>query len=403
MPKRKPAGWPRYMEPKTVVGTIRYFWNAPTWARQKGCPIKSEALGSDFAVAKARCDEVLNPILDSFRTGGATDTSVKRLVVGTFDWLTAAYRRSPKYKAKYEYALGLVANHTLKDGRRLGEIALVSIQPGTADRLYERLRTGPTGNRRERAAVLAMVVAKRAWDVARRDHPNIIPRVNPFADVEVEYTPAKETRHASREELNLFVAAADAAGRVSLGTAAMLGFYWLEREEDIFLRMPWTDYRPREKPDSVLITHHKNHGSEKLELPLFDVDGSALWPEMMERLETVPRLGTLMVMRDQPDRRKKVHLPWATGGRNPMRYVQREVRRICELAGLPKDLSFTSFRHGGHTEGADAGLTDAQLRALGGHLTTASIVRYAKKTAHQRRTGARKRLEQRTNKGGLSE
>jgi hypothetical protein len=34
-----------------------------------------------------------------------------------------------------------------------------------------------------------------------------------------------------------------------------------------------------------------------------------------------------------------------TGGRNPMRFVQAEVRRICRGAGLPDDISFTSFRH----------------------------------------------------------
>jgi len=53
-----------------------------------------------------------------------------------------------------------------------------------------------------------------------------------------------------------------------------------------------------------------------------------------------------------------------TGGRNPMRWVQAEVRRICRAAGLPDDITFTSFRHGGHTDGADAGLTDAQMRAV---------------------------------------
>ena len=46
-----------------------------------------------------------------------------------------------------------------------------------------------------------------------------------------------------------------------------------------------------------------------------------------------------------------------------MRYVRAEVRRICRAVGLPEDITFASFRHGGHTDGADAGLTDAQMRA----------------------------------------
>ncbi|MDB5091793.1 MAG: hypothetical protein JWR09_5787 [Mucilaginibacter sp.] len=108
-------------------------------------------------------------------------------------------------------------------------------------------------------------------------------------------------------------------------------------------------------------------------------------------------------MRDAPDPRKKVNMPWMTGGNNAMRYVQSEVRRICRAAGLPEDLTFTSFRHGGHTDGGNADLTDAQMRALGGHKTTAALLRYAKETDTQRQVGARKRLDARTKKGNLSE
>jgi hypothetical protein len=35
-----------------------------------------------------------------------------------------------------------------------------------------------------------------------------------------------------------------------------------------------------------------------------------LWPELVARLDAAPRYGTLIVTRDQPDRRRKVHLPW---------------------------------------------------------------------------------------------
>jgi hypothetical protein len=38
-------------------------------------------------------------------------------------------------------------------------------------------------------------------------------------------------------------------------------------------------------------------------------------------------------------------------------------KEIIRAAGLRDELSFTSFRHGGFTEGADADMTDAELRA----------------------------------------
>jgi hypothetical protein len=45
-------------------------------------------------------------------------------------------------------------------------------------------------------------------------------------------------------------------------------------------------------------------------IPLYDEDGTMLWPELVARLDAAPRYGTLIVTRDQPDRRRKVHLPW---------------------------------------------------------------------------------------------
>jgi hypothetical protein len=61
------------------------------------------------------------------------------------------------------------------------------------------------------------------------------------------------------------------------------------------------------------------------------------------------------------------------------------------------------LRHGGTVEGADANLTDAQLRALSGHKTTAALVRYAQSTTQQRKAGARMRLNARTKGGQTSE
>jgi hypothetical protein len=253
-----------------------------------------------------------------------------------------------------------------------------------------------------RSALLSITVCRLAWNVAIRAQPTMVPVLNPFKGVEIEYE-AKTNRSATIAELAAFVAATDADDQPSLGTAAMIGFYWLQREEDIFKRFAWSDYKPAVAPDHVLIWHHKNRKTEKIALPLFDSDGTPLWPEMVARLETVVRTGTLVVMRDAPDPRKKVNMPWMTGGNNAMRYVQSEVRRICRAAGLPEDLTFTSFRHGGHTDGGNADLTDAQMRALGGHKTTAALLRYAKETDTQRQVGARKRLDARTKKGNLSE
>jgi integrase len=407
MRRRKPHGWPSYLTGKKLSGsTVAYYWQPPTWARKRGCVVAAEALGTDYAEAKRRCDDILNPQFQAWLHSGEID-GTRGPLPNTFAWLVAVYKTSPLYlrcsagtRADYDSVLSMVVDHRLKDGRSFGILALKSITPGAADRLHARLTEGGRGNR-QRTAKLAMDVCRRAWQIAHRDKPTLVPLENPFARMGLSYRP-KVTRAATEGELSSFVAKADELGWGSIGTAALIAFFWLQREEDIFSRLAWSNYRPKDAHDSVRIFHHKN--DVLVDVPLSDIDGSDLWPDLVPRLDRQPKLGTLIVMRDQLDPKRKLHLPWATSAVNPVRHVQRVVARICKAAALPPEITFTSFRHGGHTDAADAGLTDAQIRALSGHKTAAMVTLYAKQTRDQRLAGARKRLEaRRTKRGNLSE
>ena len=411
------------MVPKRVKsGATAYYWSPPSWAKKNGCPLKAEALGSDYARAKQRCDEVLNPQFDAWRIGADAGAVQDRPPPGTFNWLVAIYKTSPRYterpaktRKSYDSVLRLVSRYELKDGREFGTLSLSSIAPGAADRLYAKLKVvqepvlddggkpliGNDGKpliktrERTRTAVLAMRVCQIAWKTTRRDKPEIVPEANPFADMKLSYT-ATETRPVTHRELLKFVKAADDAGEASLGTAAMIAFYWMQRQIDIISRLSWVQhYRPVENPDIARVYHHKT--GELVDMPLYDEDGTVLWPELMDRLDNAERRGTLIVMRDKSDRRRKTYLPWKED------YFRHRVAEIRAAAGIDPEAKFMGLRHGGHTEGADADLTDAQLRALGGHKTPSMTVLYAKRTMKQRREGARKLLTARTNKGVLSE
>ncbi|GJD47817.1 hypothetical protein OPKNFCMD_0528 [Methylobacterium crusticola] len=158
--------------------------------------------------------------------------------------------------------------------------------------------------------------------------------------------------------------------------------------------LSWIHYRSLAAPGLVQVFHNKT--GELVELPLFDADGTVLWPELMERLDAAPKHGTLIVTRDRLDRRRKAHLPWGED------YFRHRVADIRETAGIDPEVKFMGLRHGGNVEGAEADLTDAQLRTLSGHLTTAALLRYAQATPKQRQAGARKRLDARTKKEALS-
>src|SRR5277367_3233807 len=72
------------------------------------------------------------------------------------------------------------------------------------------------------------------------------------------------------------------------------------------------------------------------------------------------------------------------------------VKDIVVAAGIRTELSFTSFRHGGFTEGADSDLTDAELRAAGRHRSARQLPTYAKRTRKQLVSVATKRRSERT-------
>ena len=85
MPKRKPAGWPKYMvDKKLKSGLTAYYWGAPSWAKPAGCTMGSISLGTDYGAAKERCDTVINPQFDAWRTKG--EVSAEQVSNhGTFD------------------------------------------------------------------------------------------------------------------------------------------------------------------------------------------------------------------------------------------------------------------------------------------------------------------------------
>lgn len=59
------------------------------------------------------------------------------------------------------------------------------------------------------------------------------------------------------------------------------------------------------------------------------------------------------------------------------------MKDIVAAAGIRPELSFSSFRHGGFTEGADSDLTDAELRAAGRDRSARQLPTYAKRARKQ--------------------
>jgi hypothetical protein len=252
---------------------------------------------------------------------------------------------------------------------------------------------------RRRSANVAMTACRRAWFVGQRAQETKVPQINPFSRMGLKTRapgqPARETPTATWDELIAFRMVAKKLGYRSVGTAALLTWEWLQREEHVFGAFEISHYRPKERPNSVKIVHPKN--GEEAWWPLFDETGEPLFPELMSELDVIKEtivLG-LIFRRDHKHRRSHMPLPWITE-RKDLRYLRNVVKKIVVAAGLRTELSFTSFRHGGFTEGADSDLTDSELRAAARHRSTRQLPTYAKRTRKQLISGSKKRREERT-------
>jgi hypothetical protein len=404
-PPRTALPLPRHVLRKPLrSGGHGYFFNISTKARKAGCTMRNEALGTDYAAAVQHAENVLLPAFDAWLKGDTAAPSSPVAAAGTLDWLFAEYRADrrytkldPKSRRNHENGFKLVGGHVLKDGRRLGQARVTAITTAIIDPLYEALlllkdADGNVIGERRTTVNHAMKSCRRAWNIVARRHPGKLPHVNPFAQMGLQSSD-RETPTATFAELQAFRVKAVEMGLHSLATAALIGWEWLQREVDIFATFDVSHYRPKDRPDTARVIHHKT--KEENFVPLFK-NGKPLYPELMAELDAIKRerIGGLMLCRDWRDRG-----PWPTWPKPDQpdfTHLSRKVKEVIRAAGLRDELSFTSFRHGGFTETGDAGLTDREIMAQGRHRSVKVLPKYVKRTTDQVATGAQKRRASRT-------
>lgn len=413
-PIRSAQKLPRYVQRKRLAhGAVAYFFAPPTWARAQGCPVDAEPLGTDYDVALRRAEDVLLPAFDSWRSRGLSDMVPIGPAIGSFDWMVASFKQQQKFrdtdahtKRTYENGTKLFADHVLTDGARAGSKMVADFTKGFVDAVFAKLLViesiDAQGNvvrrERRRSAIAAMGACRRAWFVMHRAEEKIVPADNPFAKMGLKkLAPGerkRETPTATWDELQLFRAEARRLGYGALATAALTAWEWLQREEHLFGAFEISHYRPRERPNSVCVVHPKT--GEEAWWPLFDETGQALFPELMPELDAIKAsmVSGLVFRRDHGHRKRRELLPWMAEG-GGFDYLRATVKEIIRSAGLREELSFTSFRHGGFTEGADSDLSDAELRAAGRHRSARQLPTYAKRTRKQLVSVAQKRRAER--------
>ena len=411
---------PRYMVERLMADRrLAFYWTPRKSDMEGGFPLKAQPLGYDRSEAERRCDgdpnvpgdRGLNGALDDWRRGLPPNTGAP--VHGTLKWLFHRYestraflRISTRTQKDYRRFLGLIVDTALRDGGKLGDLALTSISARAVDRVYELLSAptkaaksaskprknktppAPTGlegdpkhRRRLRQANKCIDVASWAWLQVRRLHPAVVPAENPFADVTRDYR-TEETKPATRAEAYVLANALADLGHPSLGLVALVGFEWHQRPENVLAgHLQWSHYRPADRPHAVKVVHAKTN--ELVWLPLEDEEGP-LFPEIEEFIgyRKIPRVALPMAA-----------TPGLKGKPRPYSffYARDLVRRARRAAKLPEHVTLAACRHGGMTELGDAEITEQGVMSLSGHRSPKSARLYIKRTEIQRATAARRR------------
>jgi hypothetical protein len=403
--RRSALPLPRYTLHKRVKNGWGYFFNVPSWARKRGCPLQNEPLGADYDKAVQRMERILLPAFDSWRSGGEDATSVVGVVVGTLDWMFHEYRRtwsqktakrlqalSPGQCRVHETGIKMICEYQLQDGRRLGTRRVSSIDTAFVDELFGKLLFKEVkGAKVERRTTVnhAMKTARTAWNTVSRANPRVFPPKNPFEKMGLQSN-SRETPHATFAELAAFRAKAIETGYPSLATGALIGWELLQREAHMFIRFVAEHYRPPSRPNHVYVINYKTStGSWE---PLFNAKGKPLYPVLMAELDAIKALrptGGLMLRRDGSS------LPWFGKGET-LTQVQRISKKVILAAGLRSELTFTSFgRHGGTTEASTSGLTETQLMQKGQWSSTAAMSHYLHDDDEAKQDAQMKRIKRR--------
>lgn len=389
---------PRHLRAKTLKVGIGYFWEPPPWSRPpatrrgRPCPVVATALGRDLARA-IELAEQLNSALDGWRQG-----ETREVPTGTVAWLFRWYqgttrfeRTSAKTKADYRKLMNAIADLPMRQGT-FGQRLAAKVDATVADNLYDKWKVrGP------RQATYAMQVCRLVWNWAIRYKKTTGITENPFAGMALSHAVSDGNRPTSRAEYDVYRAKARDLGYQSMATAAALAFELVQRVWDVFGIPDPAERSPGGRPPSirgirwrdyeagVAITICQSKTGKRLRIPLAEQLGEgervSLYPELEKELSRTPR--------GEPDglivREERSGLPYK---HRRMSSVHRE---ICDAAGLPTNMTFTGFRHGGATEIGDAGEVD--IRPISGHAQLDTTAIYNKASEEKARRIALRRRE----------
>nr|WP_300379750.1 tyrosine-type recombinase/integrase [Henriciella sp.] len=366
-----PEDLPPYVKTKTLSGgRVGYYWAPRTADIRGGFTPASVPLGQDYGRAVERA-KALNADLYNWRAGVVRE----RGDTGTVGWMMDVYRKTDRFndnrketQRDYDRVLKKIAAMSITtNGKPIKDMPCEKVRPRHADKLYrEMMKSG------SRQAQKAMTIMKTCWAAAYRQHDDIIPLENPFADMKLSHT-AQETKHATYGQLTSFTSKAIAMGEPAVAAAAQLVWDLHVRPTEAFRDFRWKDWRPDDHPHHCFV--HAGKRKNGAWIPIADPEtGELFFPELVALINHCPK--------GEPDdlvfRRQHIDTVTLerTKGLYPINNQAVQARAVREAAELPGYVTFAAFRHGGLTALRKYGFQDRELQLISRHKDSKSLDHY---------------------------
>jgi hypothetical protein len=409
-----------------ATGLDHFRWEVSTSIAKAGFVPACVSLGTDVSKAIEKVENDLLPRLRAFQAGASALTLRTGPVPDTVDdmihkykthttstFLTVLTERSRKWMDRCTEE---AANHVFREGpyegRRFGSLMIDQVTTDVARLLrveyenVEEIETDPetgetvvdadTGEtitrirKRSRTAQLVFEAMKTVFNATRGIHART-PSDNPFAKQKFAARFKNETYAGDFCDLLNVIVAGEHTGLRNMATKCFVAYDLKIRVESIPTKLMVEHYKPADRPFQMLITHWKTKRATWIDLR--DQDGEPLYPALERRLDDCKGDRTSGILIPKDGTTDEAWEANSDGSLTTSFY--KTFRKLMKAASLPDTCKFTSFRHGGITESAEAGCTENEMMILSGHLHAGTVQLYAKKTRRGREVARKKVLSSR--------
>jgi integrase len=345
---------------------IIYFWTPPV-ALQKLGIFRHKTLGLDCVTAIAKARD-WNFKVDAYRVSiNGIKPRLTTTHPGTVAFLVRQFEASPRYarysyrtQQDYSWMYRSIETQTLVRNQMFGGMKASGVTRQVAYSLYEQnvqIRGHDSANK-------AMCAWAAAFRYGMLKYAEITS--NPFSDLDKFSSVPRRQRWTDRQ-LTSFIKNADRLGYASVGLCALMCMELMQRPGDV-LSLRWNAYDERER---VWHLRQSKRGAV------------VRVPETRRLRAALDSARRSLKGRHGSEIGEKFVCATITGKRWHRRNFTKAARRVARASGLPDDLQIRDLRRTAATEGASAGATPAEMMAVGGWVSQASIRPYLVQTRQQ--------------------